>query len=75
MCTNSGNMLHALDICDMIKDKLRIESIKAQVEIQKCEFKSTSFEVKPTSSRIIKSMQIQVNSLLKQPSKIHFLRL
>ena len=67
MCTNSGNILHALDICDMVKHKLRIESSKAQVEIQKCEFKSTS-------SRIIKSMQIQVNSLLKQPNKIHFLR-
>ena len=35
--------------------------------------KSTNPRV--TSSRIIKSMKTQVNALLKQPSKTHFLRL
>ena len=56
MCTNSGNMLHALDICDAVKHKLRIESLKAQVEIQKCEFKSTSYKFKSTSSRIMRQL-------------------
>ena len=67
----------------MVKHELRVESLKAGVEIQQWEFRSTSYEFKSTSYefkstgyefkstslRIIKSMKTQVNSLLKQPSK------
>ena len=61
--------------------ELLVENLKARVEIQKCELKSpsnelksTSYEFKSTSSRIIKWMEIHVNSFLKQPSKTHFLK-
>ena len=37
----------------MVKHELQVESLKAQVEIQGCEFKSTSYEFKSASSMII----------------------
>ena len=38
------------------------------------EFKFTSYEFKSASSKIMKLMKNQVNSLLQQLSKTHFLR-
>ena len=34
---------------DMVKHELRVESLKAQVEIQKCEFRSMSYMFESTS--------------------------
>ena len=69
----------ALLQCDTVKHELRVVShdflvtswkLESTVKIQKCEFKSTSYkfkstncESKSTSSRIIKLIKIQVNSL------------
>ena len=43
---------------DMVKHELRVESLKARVEVQKHElkFKSTSYDFESTISRIIKSL-------------------
>ena len=42
------NINHCYD-SDLVKNELRVESLKARVEFQKCEFKSTSYEFKFTS--------------------------
>ena len=59
----------------MVKHELRVDSLKARVQIHEFqftsyefkytgyEFRSTSYEFKSTSSRIIKSMKTQVNTL------------
>ena len=38
-----------LEKSDVVKNELRVESLKARVKIQKCDFKSTSHEFKFTS--------------------------
>ena len=50
--------------------ELRVESLKARVEIQKCECKSTSYEFKSTSSGDILLFYVSTTSCYGFSSKL-----
>ena len=52
----------------------KFKSTSYEFKFSSYEFKFTSYEFKSASSKIMKLMKNQVNSLLQQLSKTHFLR-